>query len=322
MKKKYNNIIGLISSIVIGLLVILFIEKFYKTSFLREIKKINVYDIISVFFIYFMGYIVDSLRYLIIIKQFGKKIRFFNLFYNNVMGLFFSSITPFAAGGQPYQIYHLNKHGLSTEHSTNIVVSRFITAMMLNLIIAFFSYKKVIHSLYGTTIESALINMGLIVSSTITILILLVFINSDIVIKILDFFKFKRIQKLKNKYLEWSKNLKESITFLWNEKFHIMILDILLNLVVLSLQAFSLFFLFTRYANLDNTFDNFLIVFGVMMLLNMVVYYIPTPGASGTIEASYQLIFSAILKIQNGVFYLSLGGGLQHIICKFFWCDA
>ncbi|KLO22125.1 hypothetical protein X275_07345 [Marinitoga sp. 1197] len=307
MKKEYKNAIGVISSIIIGIFVIVFIENFYKTNILKEIQRINLNDIIIVFFIYFMGYIVDSIRYSIIIKQFGGKINFFSLFYNNVMGLFFSSITPFAAGGQPYQIYHLNKHGLDIEHSTNIVVSRFITAMFLNLIIAFISYKKVISSLNGTGVESALINLGLFISSLITIIILVVFINSDIIMQILNFLKFKKINKLKNKYIKWSNNLKKSIAFLWNEKTHIMFLDIFLNLFVLSLQAYSLFYLFVKYANLSNNIDNFFIVFGSMMLLNMVVYYIPTPGASGTIEASYQLIFSSILKIQNGVFLAIIG---------------
>ncbi|SHE94268.1 hypothetical protein SAMN02745164_01460 [Marinitoga hydrogenitolerans DSM 16785] len=307
MKEKVKNIIGIISSIIIGLFVILFIQRFYNTDILSEIKKIKIYDIIIVFFIYFTGYIIDSLRYFIIIKQFNRKIGFLNLLYNNVMGLFFSSITPFAAGGQPYQIYHLNKHGLDIEHSTNIVVSRFITTMFLNLTIAILSYKKVIKALYGTTFESALINLGLIISATITILILIVFSNSEIIIKLLDLLKLKKIKKLKNKYIEWSKNLKDSIKFLWNENLHIMILDIILNLIVLSLQAYSLFYLFTKYAYLNISIDNFLIVFGTMMLLNMVVYYIPTPGASGTIEASYQLVFSSILKIHKGVLLSIVG---------------
>ncbi|GAB6188673.1 TIGR00374 family protein [Marinitoga arctica] len=307
MKEKYKNVIGIISSIIIGVFVILFIQKFYKTDIIKEIYKIKIWDIVIVFFIYFLGYILDSIRYMIIIKQFGKKISFFTLLYNNIMGLFFSSITPFAAGGQPYQIYHLNKHGLDIEHSTNIVVSRFITAMILNLSIALFSYKKVINVLYGTTFESALINLGLIISSGITFLILSVFINSNLIVKFLNLFKLKKIEKLKNKYIEWSKKLKNSIKFLWNEKFHIMILDILLNLIVLSLQAYSLFYLFTKYANLAINLDNFFIVFGTMMLLNMVVYYIPTPGASGTIEASYQLIFSSILKIHSGVLLSIIG---------------
>ncbi|KAF2957038.1 lysylphosphatidylglycerol synthase transmembrane domain-containing protein [Marinitoga sp. 38H-ov] len=307
MKKKKNDIIGIISSILIGIFVIIFLEKLYNTSIINEIKKLKLADIAIVFLIYFIGYIIDTIRYKIILKQFETKISFFQLLYNNVMGLFFSSITPFAAGGQPYQIYHLNKHGLDIEHSTNIVVSRFITAMILNLVIALTSYRKVINSLYGTTIESALINIGLIVSFVITILIMLVFINSNIIVNMIDNFKSKKIKKLKDKYLKWSNNLKVSIKFLWSEKLHIMILDIILNIIILSLQSYALYYLFLKYANLNNNFNNFIIVFGSMMLLNMVVYYIPTPGASGTIEATYQLVFSSILKIHKGVFLSIIG---------------
>jgi hypothetical protein len=307
MKKNQKNVIRILFSIFIGLFVILFMEKFYKTNILNEIKNIKLIDIAFVFFIYLMVYTIDTLRYIIILKQFKIKLNFFELFYNNVMGLFFSSITPFAAGGQPYQIYHLNKLGFDLEHSTNVVVSRFITTMILNLVIAIISYKNVIISLKGTTIESTLINLGLFVSTITLILILIVFSNSDIIIKITNILKFKRLKKIKTKYLEWSNNLKNSIKFLWKEKIYIMILDIFLNLIVLILQAYSLYYMFLRYTNLNNSFNNFLIVFGTMLLLNMVIFYIPTPGASGTIEITYQIIFSSILKVQKGAFLSIIG---------------
>ena len=39
---------------------------------------------------------------------------------------FFHAITPFAAGGQPWQIYKLKKDGLTLAESTNVVIQDFI----------------------------------------------------------------------------------------------------------------------------------------------------------------------------------------------------
>ncbi|AEX84877.1 hypothetical protein Marpi_0433 [Marinitoga piezophila KA3] len=307
MLKKYKNLISLIISIFIAIFTIVMIEKLTDANLLHELKKLKIEDIMISFFIYFIGYFIDTIRYKIIIRQFGTKISFFQLFYNNVMGLLFSSLTPFAAGGQPYQIYHLNKYGLDLEHSTNIVISRFITLMFLNLFIAFISYNKVIYSLKNTNIESILINMGLFISVAITILILTLFLNSKWILKILNLFPTKRIKKLKSKFEKWSSNLKESISFLWSEKLGYMIIDISLNFLVLIVQAFSLFYMFYKYTNIEINLFNFWIVLGAMTLLNMVVYYIPTPGASGSIEASYQLVFSSILSIKSGVLISIIG---------------
>ena len=44
-----------------------------------------------------------------------------------------------------------------------------------------------------------------------------------------------------------------------------------------------------------------------MTLLNMVVYYIPTPGASGSIEGAYQILFSSITGNSKGVLISIIG---------------
>lgn len=248
------------------------------------------------FSIFASGYLVDALRMKIIISNFNIKTNFWELTYNNVMGFFFTAITPLAAGGQPYQIWHLNEQvGVDYEHGMNIMVSRFLETMFTNFFVALISYKYIIGSLSKGNISSKLIQLGLITSLIVTLFILLLFLKSKIIIKIVQAFeKIKIIRKkqISNKLENWIIEMKKSIRFLWNEKLYIMIFDIFLGLVLLMIQAYSLFYFIDVFT--PNINISYWKIFGGMSLLNMVVFYIPTPGASGSTEGAYQIFLSSL----------------------------
>ncbi|RPJ05435.1 MAG: hypothetical protein EHM28_12135 [Spirochaetaceae bacterium] len=89
----------------------------------------------------------------------------------------------------------------------------------------------------------------------------------------------------------WSLELKENISFLWKEKLHIIALDAVLSTLILCMQVYSLVYVFMSLAGVSlNFFD----VFITVLLLNLVVYYIPSPGASGGIEGVYSMVFAHI----------------------------
>lgn len=232
----------------------------------------------------------------IIISNFNIKTNFLDLAYNNVMGFFFTAVTPLAAGGQPYQIWHLNESiGVDYEHGMNIMVSRFLETMFTNFFVAIIFYNSIINSLSKGNISTKLIQLGLITSLAVTIFILILFVKSKIIIKIVQLLEKIKIFRKKNwslKLENWIVELKKSIKFLWNEKLYIMMLDIFLGVVLLMVQAYSLYYFVITFTP-DLTISYWKI-FGGMSLLNMVVFYIPTPGASGSTEGAYHIFLSSL----------------------------
>ena len=82
---------------------------------------------IIISFILIIGYwFFASLSMYNITKKFKDKIRFRELFKINVVTHFFNGVTPFASGGQPYQIYALNKEKINVVDVTNICVQNFV----------------------------------------------------------------------------------------------------------------------------------------------------------------------------------------------------
>ena len=65
-----------------------------------------------------------------IVREYREKIKVSKIFKQITITQFFNGITPFASGGQPMQVYMLNKSGIKLTHSTNIIVQDFILYQM------------------------------------------------------------------------------------------------------------------------------------------------------------------------------------------------
>ena len=59
-------------------------------------------------------------------RYFKPGARFLNSFQLTMRTQFFNAVTPFATGGQPYQVYYLAKEGIKVSSSTSIILQNFI----------------------------------------------------------------------------------------------------------------------------------------------------------------------------------------------------
>jgi hypothetical protein len=102
--------------------------------------------------------------------------------------------------------------------------------------------------------------------------------------------KITKIEDWDTRFLEWTEKLKESVQVLWKSGF--MFFDFPLTFISLLVQSFVLYLAIW----LTSGKIGFLDVTGLFYFLSLVVFYIPTPGASGGVEAVYQIVFSKILN--------------------------
>ena len=87
---------------------------------------------------------------------------------------FYNGVTPFATGGQPFQIYSFTKRGTSASVATSAVLANFVTFMIATNLIAFvslFFYPEITKGLAALNIEWA--KYVAIVGYTINFLVLL-----------------------------------------------------------------------------------------------------------------------------------------------------
>jgi glycosyltransferase 2 family protein len=286
--------------IIIGLLANIFISFLVGFNTLgRELSRLRWEHVVVPFAIFIAIYFIDSLRLKMVLRQFNYRIGIGAAFVNSLMGYFFSNLTPMATGGQPFQIYHLKKCGIDAKTSTNIIMTRFIEYMGSAIILVLLFIPLLLPLLNRMNAQTTFLIIGFSVSLAASVIIAFLFIRPDWVgaflVRIEHSFLGRFISRVSKKKdwaktaHAWSHDLKRNIAFLWKEKFHIILVDVILCVIILGLQMFSLAWVLVTFVGVQL---DFLKVFATLLLLNLVVYYIPTPGASGGIEGAYTAAFA------------------------------
>ncbi|MFP4563759.1 MAG: YbhN family protein, partial [Spirochaetia bacterium] len=152
----------IIIAVVAGLVVNTIITFLMDHKKVLEIIRAVRFDYFLIPFVCYLGWnFIDAFRLRNVTSQFGVKIPFRRCFFNSVLGTFFNNLTPMAAGGQPFQIYHLKTLGLKSKTATNVILSRFVEQAGIIVCILLISIPKIIRVAKSMRMGSVLIYIGL-----------------------------------------------------------------------------------------------------------------------------------------------------------------
>lgn len=304
----------------VNVLIALFSDFNSTIGIIKKVDKIIIFKSSAIFFII---YFIDTLRLKLVLGIFNYKISFRTAFYNSLSGYFIANLTPMASGGQPYQIYHLVKNNIDSKTATNAIASRFIEFLLFSSFFVLIFIRKILKLLSNQFIGKKILIFGLAVSLVITVFMFVIFINPNIIVSFIKFLgkktkKEKIINRIK-RISEWTDELRESIIFLWTEKFYILIMDFILGIAETFVQAYA-FFIILKYFSIMNL--NFFDIFIIYILLNFVIYFVPTPGSSGGVEGIYNTVLIGLIGNKNyviaAIFIWRLSTYYFQIIVQFF----
>ena len=171
---------------------------------------------------------------------------------------FFHAITPFAAGGQPWQIYKLKKDGLTLGESTNVIIQDFIAYQIALVLLggcAIIS-NYIIHIFPSDSLLKKLVTIGFIINTAVVIVLFVVAFSKKWNKKLIDgtitFLSKIKIVKDKEEKLKKSEkfihNFHKSAIILFKDKFN-MFRIISLNFIALIGQYLIPFTLFITPSN-------------------------------------------------------------------------
>ncbi|KAF2956677.1 lysylphosphatidylglycerol synthase transmembrane domain-containing protein [Marinitoga sp. 38H-ov] len=294
MKKKYlyGFLFTLITTIVVFILV---------SGINGFIKNINsffgynyIYFIISII-IMIIKWLIESL----IIKVLLKEISYKSAINFTLIGQFYSYLTPFYTGGQPFQIIYLSKYGIDPGEATAVILFK---TFIFQINMAFLGAVGIFYSLfnYNKSITIGII-LGTFMNSLAIFLILFYVINENAAINTTMYFIriLKKIGVLKEpeKYTnEIILKIEKFIEIFKKESKKIIKI---LILFILSFLQFSTSFLVLPFVMKG---------FGLNMNLNIIIRslitqitssIVPTPGTSGGAEGIFYLLFSNIIPSEK-----------------------
>ncbi len=291
MKKKYLR--NLILFMLIILLTFYIILKDQSISKIIEVlSSIDLKYILIAIICMLIYLICEAINIGRTLKVLGEKSTFYRNVKYAMIGFFFSSVTPAASGGQPMQIYYMNKDKISVANSTLSLLINLTSMQIVTISIAiislFFNYE------YMNSILIGLFALGIFLNSTaLGLLLVSVFSKRmtkgliNVAIKILEFFKIKNIEEKKNKLENELNKYQSSATYI---KSNIkVIIKTLITTYIQFLIYYSISYWVYRSFGLKEY--NILQIISMQSVLFATVSGIPSPGAVGVSEGGFLEIF-------------------------------
>ena len=263
---------------------------------INTIKSVNpMYILIAILFM-FGVYLSESINIKCILKALGEKnISIFKALKFTLICFFFSAITPAASGGQPVEIYYMNKEGISTPSAT--------MAMMLQLCGVQISILLV--GIFCVIINPAILSGGMVwlfilgvVLNSIVLAFMFIGIFSkkitkklvNFAIKLLKLARVKNIDKKKKKIQEGLAQYNESAIFIKNHK--IEFFKSIVRVFIQVLLSHSVPFFVYKAFGLNGF--GYIDLLSAQAVLYIMVCSIPLPGSIGVSETVFLNIFGGI----------------------------
>ncbi|MCE5256510.1 MAG: YbhN family protein, partial [Spirochaetaceae bacterium] len=202
--------------------------------------------------------------------------------------------------------------------------SRLMESNLVQLLIVFIFFRKGINLMAMAGKGSYLLIIGMVATLGLTVILILAFKNPHLLGSLalkLDKSRFGRfIAKVSKddawaeKFCVWTEDLGKGFKLLWVNNTGAILADMGLYIVDQLIYALALYAPLVSFVGPNVPIPEFLLTF---ILCSIVSVFIPTPGAAGSVEASFVLVLgaltgkpaetmSAILIWRLGTFYLHI----------------
>lgn len=296
MKKK---IISFIVILLATIAVLYFSLKDDYTTIVNTIFSINKGWFLFSFVVLFGYYYFRSLVIYLITKDFNKNYRVKDAMRLVLETNFFHAITPFATGGQPYEVYSLNKHKIKISDAMSISIGNFI---VYQIALVSLGLVSIICNYYFNFVSGSLlkklVTLGFTINFLVIVFLLFISFSKKTDKTVVDFFiellsKIKIIrkkEKVKEDFHSYLKEFNMGSKMLLKDKkrFIILIIMHLISLTCLYLVPLCLFL--GIGVNVESHVC--IIIMSYVMLIGS---FVPIPGGTGGLEYGFITFFSKVL---------------------------
>lgn len=267
------------------------------------------------------------------LKMFKTSVSLLRCIKYSFIGFFYSYITPSASGGQPAQIYYMNKDGIKIGYSTLIMVVIAFTYKLALVLIgaAFFILRfsqmcEYIGGLMWLVIVGFVLNIAYI--ALLGALVIKPLWTRKAGIKLVNCLTSLKIIRNNEKYIKKINNICDNYVTSANYiKSNIkVVVKILLITVIQRLFLFAVTFVVYKSYGLSDT--PLIDIVAVQAIIGIAVEMLPLPGAAGVTEGCFISMFEPIFGLQlvkpalvlsrgMSFYFLLIAGGLVTVAAHF-----
>ena len=292
-KTIIRNILLFIIMIVITF-VIVFKNYNIKDTF-TMISNANILFIILAILCMVVYFICEGLNNKWILEGLGKKIGVLQSTKYSIIGFFFSGITPAAGGGQPMQVYFMNRDNIPSSYATLSLLVQLITFHTVTLVFGIFGFLFNYHLLSSGVI--ILFGVGFFLKLVVLVLMIICFRNRYVSKKLINF-ALKVLKKFKVKDIEEKEKNLISIQEDYNNgakyiRKHKKIFGKSVCIIILQV-VFYYTIPYLIYKSFGLNVYNWVEMLTLQAILYVSVASIPLPGSVGVSEGTFLSIYEYI----------------------------
>lgn len=240
-------------------------------------------------------FVCDAINIHRILTSLQEKTTILKSIKYSLIGFFFSAVTPAASGGQPMQIYYMNKDKISVANSTLTFLVNLscmqIATISVALVSLIFNYEYMNGVLISCFILGILLNasaLALLIASIHSQKITKGIIN--FVVKILKFFKVKNLEEKKEKLEKELEKYHASATFIKSNR------KVMVRTLFTTYVQFILYYCISYWVYRAFGLSKYSIfqIASMQSVLYASTSGIPSPGAVGVSEGGFLEIFRSV----------------------------
>jgi len=304
-KNRWLSFIFLSINIIV-LVIILWVQLSSEESVSFEelvTQKINWWWLLLAFGFFMLINITDGMRTWVLIKFSTGRSRPWLSYKSVIMQRFYDSITPLATGGQPFQVFYLNKRGLSASSATSVPLGKYMFGQFTFLL--FFAIIIVIKGTTNLTLDPIVMTLcyiGILLNFLLIASVLFLSVSKKMAPSFMIWLlrigkKMHIVKDYRREYVKVMKVVREYVStsrkFMSNS--WIIICELCLSILFLLL-VYSIPYLI--YLAFGNQFDLSIWVEIMVMAVvcDLAVSFVPIPGGAGTAELSFKVLFAGLFS--------------------------
>ena len=270
-------------------------------------KQNNSFFLVLACLCFIVSELLVGIRLHVLGKKFNKKSKFFSCMKSEFICQYYSKLTPFAVGGQPFQVYSLNKSGFKANNAITMVSCNYVShkliywlvSLAMMLTIATNSLvKKMSGASFKIVLNLAIISLAFM--SVYLTFVILICLNKKIASNLVAF-AIRILYKLrivKNRKKVYFKVMRPALSFQHKMKkffttkklaFISLLLSLIIYLIQSSIPA-CIYFIFKPFSFID-----YWRLLSMAVIIQLSFGVNPIPGGSGVAELSFYAVFTVLI---------------------------
>ncbi len=259
--------------------------------------------------------IISSYKLDVYHKRLQKRYNPMLCFKTQMMGKYYTKLTPFGIGGQPFQVYYFSRYGVKASNSLTMVSCSYVSNKLMYGLLALimmstFKFNKLLMSqgdLVNIVIVLAWISFAFL--ALFLTFVILMCLNKKLGHRIIAFVVkvLAKLKIVKNPSALYLKIMRPTLVFQRKMQKFFSSKGITLSFLFLSILEYVieysvLFFVYSAFNGFDMSV--YLQLLSISVIIELACHSIPLPGGSGLAELSFSTIFASLFN--SGVLFWAL----------------